>query len=83
MANESILRVDLSALAAQLAEVLGKSELGGPIVGRTVLRDAVVQALDCSQLQAEQLVDTMVGRNLLVFDREVGEAGVWRICPAS
>jgi hypothetical protein len=50
----------------------------GAVVGRTRLRDAVAHELQCSQLQAEQLVDTMIGRGLLVADVTNDGMPVWR-----
>lgn len=79
MGNESLPQVDLAELAVRMQQVIGSLPLEGPIVGRTHLRDAAARALGCSQLQAEELVDMMVGRGILVFEREVGEAGVWQI----
>lgn len=75
--------IDLAALARKLADVLRESSLEGAIVGRTLLRDAVAAQLRCSQLDAERLVDTMVGRGFLRFDRDASGAspGIWRIDP--
>jgi hypothetical protein len=35
------------------------------VVGRTTLRDEVVQRLDCSMLEAEHMVDTLVARGFV------------------
>lgn len=71
--------IDLAALAAHLRETLG-SVTAGAIVGRTAFRDQIALHLVCSQLDAERLVDTMVGRGFLV--QEVGVDGTssrWRV----
>jgi hypothetical protein len=66
-------QVDLAALAQHLRACLG-SGVAGAVIGRTQLRDAVFDHLGCSQLEAEQLVDTLVLRGLLA--REQLEGGV-------
>jgi hypothetical protein len=73
--------IDLAVLARHLRTVLGSS-VPGAVVGRTVLRDEVLRRLDCSQLEAELLIDTMVGRAFLVLehDAETGEER-WLIEP--
>lgn len=51
--------------------------------GKTALRDLVVSHLRCSELEAEQIVDTLVSRGFVQFqsspESEVG--GVWRFHP--
>lgn len=61
--------IDLAVLARHLRTALGSS-VPGAVVGRTALRDEVVRRLDCSQLEAELLIDTMVGRAFLVLERD-------------
>lgn len=56
--------VDLARLATQLRDSIG-AVVDGDIVALTVLRDEVVRRLDCSQLEAETLVDTMVQRGFV------------------
>jgi hypothetical protein len=78
--------IDLLALARHLARMFsGGAE--GYIVGRTRLRDAVVERLRCSELQAEELVDTLILRHLIEFsgDPTVAETGAWliRVHPAA
>lgn len=55
-----------------LRETCGPS-LMGAIVGRTRFRDEVARHLGCSKLEAETLVDTMIGRGFL--RREVARDG--------
>jgi hypothetical protein len=56
--------VDLAALRSLLEHRCG-AFVEGEVVGRTQLRDAVAQHLGCSALDAELVVDTMVGRGFL------------------
>lgn len=72
------LPVDLHELATELADSVPSGLLVGRVVGRTVLRDAVAGRLGCSQLEAEQLVDTLIGRGYLRFEAG-GEGGAWCI----
>lgn len=70
--------VDLRVLAQKLASDLG-SVVTGAVVGRTRLRDAVVRDLACSLLEAEQVVDTMVGRGFLRMEEPASGLIWWRI----
>lgn len=56
--------VDLAAVRAVLEQRCGPF-VDGEVVGRTRLRDEVVRHLACSVLDAERVVDTMVGRGFL------------------
>jgi hypothetical protein len=56
--------IDLASLRDVLEDRCG-SFVEGDIVGRTRLRDEVIRHLGCSELEAEQLVDTMAGRGFL------------------
>lgn len=56
--------VDLAALRGALEETCG-AFVEGDVVGRTRLRDEVARRLACSVLDAERIVDTMVGRGFL------------------
>lgn len=69
---------DLAELTRRLRNTLGEA-VPGAVVGKTRIRDRVAEALGCSMLQAEQLVDTMVGRGFLV--KETGDDGLeyWSI----
>ncbi len=72
--------VDLAAVAEHLHATVGPS-VAGSVVGRTVLRDAVIVQLRCSQLEAELVVDTMIGRGFLVA-AQVGQGlDGWRVRP--
>jgi hypothetical protein len=60
--------VDLLVLARQLRR-LNTGALLGEVVGRTILRDGVVNLLACSELEAENLVETMISRGIIVRRR--------------
>jgi hypothetical protein len=53
----------------------------GYVVGRTRLRNAVVDLLACSELQAEELVDTMALLGLISYRGDAGspDPGEWVI----
>ncbi|MEO8178764.1 MAG: hypothetical protein ABI895_08025 [Deltaproteobacteria bacterium] len=70
--------VDLAVLARVLEGACGESVVGA-VVGRTQLRDVVIRHLGCSQLEGEQIVDTMVGRGFLAQERLENGLVVWRI----
>jgi hypothetical protein len=72
--------VDLAALANGLRNAISEPPIG-EIVGRTVLRDAVVDLLDCSELEAENLVETMISRGMLVrrADERSDDVVEWQI----
>lgn len=64
--------IDLASLARRLLSAVG-SPVEGYVVGRTVMRDAVASILGCSLLEAENLVETLISRGLIV--RRGGEQG--------
>lgn len=59
--------IDLGKLARQLATRFAGAAPAGYVRGKGDLRAAVVDILDCSELEAERLVDTMEGRGLLRY----------------
>ncbi|MFO7177531.1 MAG: hypothetical protein DIU78_002420 [Pseudomonadota bacterium] len=72
--------VDLSELSRVLATTI-TAPLDGYIEGKTVLRDRVERELDCSELEAEQIVDTLVARGFVYYDgnpKLPADEGVWR-----
>jgi hypothetical protein len=74
--------VDLAELAYALRGAFLSEPPEGFLEGRTALRDAVRDRLDCSELEAEEVVDTMVSQGFLRFtgnSRGAFEGGVWRI----
>lgn len=81
MANQlDVESVDLAQLAQSLRKV-GSEALVGEVVGRTVMRDMVVDLLGCSELEAENLVETMIGRGIIVRRADERGDGVveWQI----
>ncbi len=77
--------VDLEDLAVRLGQAFGEVPPVGYLPGRTALRDAVASQLGCSQLQAEEVVDTMVERGFLRYlgptIEGVDELEPWSIVP--
>lgn len=71
--------IDLRALLHHLAGVFRGAPPEGAVTGRTAFRDAVAAKLGCSQLQAEELVDSLVlrGNLRLISSPEGGE--LWTI----
>ena len=56
--------IDLANLSARLRTSCGPT-FTGAVVGRTVIRDEVATMLQCSLLEAEQLVDTLITRGFV------------------
>jgi hypothetical protein len=75
--------IDLAAVARLLERELGGRAPEGFVRGRTVLRDQVVARFGCSLLEAERMIDTMIGRGFLSFSGYPGSVedrpGVWRV----
>lgn len=62
--------IDLAGVARTLRERFGGGLLDEDYLdGRTRIRDAIAEALDCSALEAEEIVDTMESREYLRFPR--------------
>ena len=60
--------LDLNELRAQLQRRFGDLPPVGYIEGKTTLRAAVVNILQCSELEAEQLVDTLETRGIIQYE---------------
>jgi hypothetical protein len=73
--------IDLAALAGHLRDVFRGVPLEGFVVGRTRLRDATAEHLKCSQAEAERLIETMIARGIIVFERALDGAdpGGWHV----
>jgi hypothetical protein len=75
--------IDLAQLAAELQRTFGDRPPTGYLPGRTAFRDAVVAKLECSQLEAELLVDTMISSGFLRYSgtptEKVDELEPWEI----
>jgi hypothetical protein len=78
--------VDLAALVERLRKQAASSAISGYLAGKTWFRDTVVSDLGCSELEAEEIVDTLVNRGFLTFSGDPSSAsplGVWRISERS
>jgi hypothetical protein len=74
--------VDLADLAEGLRDAVTENPPLGYLEGRTVLRDLVEDRLGCSDLEAEELVDTLVSCGFLRFSGDPAarsQAGVWHV----
>lgn len=60
--------IDLAEITAKLLNKSGRVFVG-VVMGRTAIRDEVAAMLNCSLLEAEQLVDTLIGRGFIVRQR--------------
>lgn len=70
--------VDLAELARVVRARCGPA-LPGEVVGKTRIRDEVMAHLECSELEAELLVDTMVGRGFAKRSEQPDGLVVWEI----
>lgn len=61
-------KLDLNDLRSQLQECFGELPPVGYVRGKTALRSAVVKLLQCSALEAEQVVDTLETRGLIRYE---------------
>lgn len=80
--------IDLLVVTARLTarESGSLDNLEGYLEGKTHLRDALVSDLGCSELEAEQVVDTLVARGFVCFHDANGEVttpgcspGYWQL----
>ncbi|MBI5546679.1 MAG: hypothetical protein HY901_22580 [Deltaproteobacteria bacterium] len=69
----SIDDVDLAQLAQSLRERAPAGEPRGYLRGKAALRDMVVRILGCSELEAEDLVETLESRGYLRFEGNPAE----------
>lgn len=76
--------IDLAELSFELGQHFDERAPVGYLEGRTILRDLVVDDLGCSELEAEELVDTMIARGFFRFSGDPGSAadvGTWELSP--
>ncbi len=77
--------LDLRDLAARLSTQEG--EFRGYLRGKSALRDAVEALVECSELEAEELVDTLESRGYLRYTADPAapsEASApWQIDPGA
>lgn len=59
--------MDLAGIASDLRRSFGDRPPTGYLPGKTAFRDAIMNKRDCSALEAEQIVDTMVARGFLRY----------------
>lgn len=73
--------LDLLTVADILRANFVGSTPDGYLEGKTACRDVLVRALKCSELEAEQLVDTLLVRGYLTFRASELDAahGTWAI----
>lgn len=77
--------LDLRQLTEDLKQALGHGEPVGYLRGKSMMRDVLVQMKGFSELEAEELVDTLELRGFLRFlgdpsERSVADAP-WEITP--
>lgn len=79
--------IDLAELSGRLRAELGDSEPIGYLRGKSVLRDIVQRLMGCSELEAEELVDTLELRGYLHFEadptRRARAYAHWDVDPGS
>jgi hypothetical protein len=73
--------VDLAQVAHHLREAFGE-RVAGAVIGRTALRNEVLHSLHCSELEAEQIIDTMIARGFIVTATQPDAPPGWVICEA-
>jgi hypothetical protein len=59
--------IDLARLTELVRARLGDTIDASYLRGKTVVRDAIVEALDCSEVQAEELVETLELQGFIRF----------------
>ncbi|MBN1209584.1 MAG: hypothetical protein JXB05_32340 [Myxococcaceae bacterium] len=77
--------LDLKQLTADLKEALGPGEPVGYLRGKSLMRNLLVELKGFSELEAEELIDTLEARGFLRFlgdpaERSVADA-LWEITP--
>jgi hypothetical protein len=64
----SVEDIDLAELVASLRGRFAGASPVGYLTGRTTLRDAVAAELACSELEAEEIVDTLVAHGFVRYE---------------
>ncbi len=79
--------LDLQQLTAQLKSALGPGEPVGYLRGKSLMRDMLVTMKGFSELEAEELIDTLELRGFLRFLGDPTERSIadshWEISPHS
>jgi hypothetical protein len=77
-----ILDVEQVDLAELVAILRGReTELVGSLTGRSRMRDLVAQHLECSMLEAETLVDTLISQGFAHLEQDHEGREGWRLAP--
>lgn len=66
----SIPDVDLAEIVAMLRRNVPPSACEGLLDGKTAFRNAVADHLGCSESDAEDIVDTLVSRHMIRFEKD-------------
>jgi hypothetical protein len=66
--------IDLAELTRSLRARLAGAAPAGYLDGRTALRNAVTEELGCSELEAEELVDTLVAGGFVRYQGDPASA---------
>jgi hypothetical protein len=67
MPNMQPEEVDLAELCRVLHARFSSGAPTGYVLGKTLMREVVMQVLSCSELQAEELVDTLESRRMIRY----------------
>ena len=78
MASLDVEEVDLATLVDLIRARVG-DQVDGAVLGRTRMRDAAQDALGCSLLEAERIVDTIVLRGLVRLERDPLGHATWKL----
>ncbi|MEO8801712.1 MAG: hypothetical protein ABI551_27735 [Polyangiaceae bacterium] len=73
--------VDLATVAAELVRRFGARIEAAYVPGKTMFRDVVCETQDVSQLEAEEICDSMERRGLLKFSHSAEAGNVWIVEP--
>jgi hypothetical protein len=74
--------IDLAETTEQLASRVSLRSLVGFLEGKTRVRDALIELLQCSELEAENIVDTLIAQGYMRFGGDplaVVDDGVWEL----
>lgn len=74
--------VDLAVLALAVTAELREVDLAGYVRGQTAIRELVARHLGASDVLAENVVETMIGRGFLRYlgdPSRAGDEGLWRV----
>lgn len=79
----SIDDIDLAALARYVRDCVPSYLRGGSVPGRTAVRNAIADHLGCSEMLAEDVVETMIARGFLILvgDERETEPPTWLVRP--